>query len=341
MAASQYSLLKSCQPDVNTPVHGFNRNTAISRAIYFCLFSSLLLLIHKLKIYSWHFILFGIIFSNITVCYMIYNILSIILLCLPLLFLFGLLPQCSTFFLCILENFDMHLFGGTAMVNIPGALHSCLLSIINFIFLSIIGYYGLLIDTSKDHMQNILFSIYCGLTVSICYKLSRGSSNPNVFWNMIKYDLLKMKRIIIQNEDIQDPLPDELRTIVKERLQSDILLCFLICIVVFAAHASTTFTSLQPILNYIICSIVIILGTLFHYVLPQVRKQLPWLLFSEPLIKQADYALFEPTEATKVLFIEKLFVWIIFIEKNILLPCTYLGALSHSAPTVINKFGLL
>ena len=85
------------------------------------------------------------------------------------------------------------------------------------------------------------------------------------------------------------------------------------------------------------------------------------VLFSEPLIKQADYKLYEPTgneiennenktisyilennlEATKVLFIEKLFVWIVFIEKNILLPCTYLGALSHSAPTVINKFGLL
>jgi hypothetical protein len=46
-------------------------------------------------------------------------------------------------------------------------------------------------------------------------------------------------------------------------------------------------------------------------------------------------------EATKVLFIEKLFVWITFIEKNILLPCTYLGAISHSAPIVINKFGLL
>lgn len=103
------------------------------------------------------------------------------------------------------------------------------------------------------------------------------------------------------------------------------------------------------------------MGIIFHYILPQLRKQLPWLLFSEPLIKQADYALFEPTgklklvqieisinqfvfyilEATKVLFIEKLFVWIIFIEKNILLPCTYLGALSHSTPLVTHKFGLL
>lgn len=166
MAASQYSLLKSCQPDVNTPVHvrhfslhrhrfhsissqGFNRNTAISRAIYFCLFSGLLLSTYPLKIYSWHFTLFGITFSNVNVCHSLYHILSIILLCLPLLFLFGLLPQCSTFILCLLENFDMHFFGGTAMVNIPGALYSFSLSMINFLFLSVIGYYGVIIHTSK------------------------------------------------------------------------------------------------------------------------------------------------------------------------------------------------
>jgi hypothetical protein len=44
---------------------------------------------------------------------------------------------------------------------------------------------------------------------------------------------------------------------------------------------------------------VIVLGILFHYILPQLRKQLPWLLFSEPLIKQADYTLFEPTGRKK------------------------------------------
>ena len=44
---------------------------------------------------------------------------------------------------------------------------------------------------------------------------------------------------------------------------------------------------------------VILFGILFHYILPQLRKQLPWLLFSEPLIKQADYSLFEPTGETK------------------------------------------
>lgn len=167
IAASQYSLLKSCQPDVNTPVHvncllffnnvffknfsfiqGYNRHTAISRAIYFCLFSSLLLCTNQFVQTPWHFVLFGVTFSNVIVGEILYNSLSIVLLCLPLLFLFGLLPQCSTFMLCLLENFDMHLFGGTAMINIPGALYSFSLSIINWIVLSVIGYYGLIIHTS-------------------------------------------------------------------------------------------------------------------------------------------------------------------------------------------------
>lgn len=94
-------------------------------------------------------------------------------------------------------------------------------------------------------MQSILFSVYCGLTVSICYKLSRGSSNPTVLWNMIKSDVFRIKLTSLNNDGIEDPLPKKLNNIVKQRLQSDILLCFLIFILVFAAHASTTFTSLQ------------------------------------------------------------------------------------------------
>jgi hypothetical protein len=52
----------------------------------------------------------------------------------------------------------MHLFGGTAMVNIPGALYSFSLSIINLFLLSIIGYYGLLIHTSK--VNNLIMKFF-------------------------------------------------------------------------------------------------------------------------------------------------------------------------------------
>lgn len=62
---------------------------------------------------------------------------------------------------------------------------------------------------------------------------------------MIKTDLFQIKPIAKLHEDIQDPLPNKLKTIVKQRLQSDILLCLLVFILVFAVHASTAFTSLQ------------------------------------------------------------------------------------------------
>ena len=104
---------------------------------------------NQVKTYSWHLTLFGMKFSEMNTCHCASNLLAILLLCLPLLFLFGLLPQCSTFSLCLLENLDMHLFGGTAMINIPGAIYSAMLSIGNFLLLSLIGYYGLTIDTAK------------------------------------------------------------------------------------------------------------------------------------------------------------------------------------------------
>lgn len=34
-------------------------------------------------------------------------------LCFPVIFLFGLLPQVNTFVMCLLEQIDMHIFGGT------------------------------------------------------------------------------------------------------------------------------------------------------------------------------------------------------------------------------------
>lgn len=38
---------------------------------------------------------------------------SVFALCFPIIFLFGLLPQVNTFLMCLLEQVDMHIFGGT------------------------------------------------------------------------------------------------------------------------------------------------------------------------------------------------------------------------------------
>lgn len=38
---------------------------------------------------------------------------AVFALCFPVIFLFGLLPQVNTFVMCLLEQIDMHIFGGT------------------------------------------------------------------------------------------------------------------------------------------------------------------------------------------------------------------------------------
>jgi hypothetical protein len=58
------------------------------------------------------------------------------LLFFPLVFTFGLFPQITTFVLCILEQIDMYIFGGTAMNNLVGAFLSVARSIFFCLVLS-------------------------------------------------------------------------------------------------------------------------------------------------------------------------------------------------------------
>lgn len=99
------------------------------------------------------------------------------------------------------------------------------------------------------------------------------------------------------------------------------------------------------------------MGLLTHYLLPQLRKQLPWYCFSHPLLKTKEYYQFEvrgkravaaavgatrakecepfawvpPLDAAHVMWFEKFHVWLLFVEKNVLYPLVILNELSGSA----------
>lgn len=49
----------------------------------------------------------------------------------------------------------------------------------------------------------------------------------------------------------------------------------------------------QPFLSYVLYALLAAVGLLTHYLLPQVRKQLPWYCFSHPLLKTKEYYQFE------------------------------------------------
>ncbi|XP_014673799.1 PREDICTED: pecanex-like protein 1 [Priapulus caudatus] len=346
MAGCQYSLLKSVQPDAASPTHGYNRIIAFSRPAYFCVCCSLTLILEN----SAHHVddknpltLYGVQVTSLHLLLFTCDLIKVFILCFPVIFTLGLLPQVNTFSTYLLEQIDIHCFGGTATTGLGAALYGVCRSLLACTVLY--GFcYGALREPLSSH--HVVFSIYCGLLVAISYHLSRSASDPGVLWSIVsdhawpEEEPAGPPKEKEQNEII-DPLPEKLKSTVLERLKSDLVVCVCAAVLVFAIHLSTVFTRLQPTLRHVLHIMVGVLSLLVHYVVPQLRAQLPWLCCSHPLLKSSEYNLFEVREAAKVMWFEKLYVWLQFAEKFILLPVVFLSALTISAEDIVDKFNVV
>ncbi|KAL8169516.1 UNVERIFIED_CONTAM: Pecanex-like protein 1 [Gekko kuhli] len=257
-------------------------------------------------------------------------------LCFPIVFFIGLLPQVNTFVMYLCEQLDIHVFGGNATTSLLAALYSFICSIVAVALL-----YGLCYGALKDSWDGqhipVLFSVFCGLLVAISYHLSRQSSDPSMLFSLVQSKLFPTSEDKNPEDplsEVKDPLPEKLRNSVSERLQSDLVVCVVIGVLYFAIHVSTVFTVLQPILRYVLYALVGSVGFITHYVLPQLRKQLPWHCFSHPLLKTKEYYQFEVRNAAHVMWFEKLHIWLLFVEKNIIYPLIVLNELSSSAKAI-------
>ncbi|XP_049753907.1 pecanex-like protein 1 isoform X5 [Elephas maximus indicus] len=338
IASCHYSLLKSVQPDSSSPRHGHNRIIAYSRPVYFCLCCGLIWLLDygSRNITTTKFKLYGITFTNPLVLISARDLVIVFTLCFPIVFFIGLLPQVNTFVMYLCEQLDIHIFGGNATTSLLAALYSFICSIVAVALL-----YGLCYGALKDSWDGqhipVLFSIFCGLLVAVAYHLSRQSSDPSVLFSLVQSKIFpktEEKNPEDPLSEVKDPLPEKLRNSVSERLQSDLVVCIVIGVLYFAIHVSTVFTVLQPALKYVLYALVGFVGFLTHYVLPQVRKQLPWHCFSHPLLKTVEYNQYEVRNAATVMWFEKLHVWLLFVEKNIIYPLIVLNELSSSAETI-------
>uniref|UniRef100_A0A452TXE3 Pecanex-like protein n=1 Tax=Ursus maritimus TaxID=29073 RepID=A0A452TXE3_URSMA len=338
IASCQYSLLKSVQPDSSSPRHGHNRIIAYSRPVYFCLCCGLIWLLDygSRNLTTTKFKLYGITFTNPLVFISARDLVIVFTLCFPIVFFIGLLPQVNTFVMYLCEQLDIHIFGGNATTSLLAALYSFICSIVAVALL-----YGLCYGALKDSWDGqhipVLFSIFCGLLVAISYHLSRQSSDPSVLFSLVQSKIFpktEEKNPEDPLSEVKDPLPEKLRNSVSERLQSDLVVCIVIGVLYFAIHVSTVFTVLQPALKYVLYALVGFVGFVTHYVLPQLRKQLPWHCFSHPLLKTVEYNQYEVRNAATMMWFEKLHVWLLFVEKNIIYPLIVLNELSSSAETI-------
>ncbi|XP_032882712.1 pecanex-like protein 1 isoform X3 [Amblyraja radiata] len=338
IASCQYSLLKSVQPDSSSPRHGHNRIIAYSRPVYFCICCCLIWLLDygNKHTSATRFKLYGVAFTSPLLLASARDLVMAFTLCFPVIFFIGLLPQVNTFVMYLCEQFDIHIFGGNATTNLLASLFSVIRSILAVALLYGLCYGALRDSWDAQHIP-VLFSVFCGLLVAVSYHLSRQSSDPCVLMSLVRSKLFPNtddKNPEDPRADVKDPLPEKLKESVNERLQSDLIVCAVIAVLYFAIHVSTVFIALQPVLSYVLYTLVGTVGLLTHYLLPQLRKQLPWHCFSHPLLKTKEYYQFEVRNAAHVMWFEKIYVWLLFVEKNVIYPLIVLNELSSSAKTI-------
>uniref|UniRef100_A0A6Q2ZM37 Pecanex-like protein n=1 Tax=Esox lucius TaxID=8010 RepID=A0A6Q2ZM37_ESOLU len=335
IASCQYSLLKSVQPDSSSPRHGHNRIIAYSRPVYFCLCCGLIWVLDysSERTSSARFTLYGVALTSSLVLASARDLIIVFTLCFPLVFFVGLLPQINTFVMYLFEQLDIHVFGGNASTSLLSSVYSVGRSVVTVALLYALCY-GALKETWEPQHIPVLFSVFCGLLVAVSYHLSRQSSDPSVLISLVQSKILP--NLKDQNpedplSEVQDPLPEKLRGSVNERLHSDLIVCVVIAVLYFAIHVSTMFIVLQPFLSYVLYCLLGAVGLLTHHLLPQLRKQLPWYCFSQPLLKTKEYYQFEVRGVAHVMWFEKLHVWLLFLEKNVLYPLVILNEMSGSA----------
>uniref|UniRef100_A0AAY5LCT9 Pecanex-like protein n=1 Tax=Esox lucius TaxID=8010 RepID=A0AAY5LCT9_ESOLU len=301
IASCQYSLLKSVQPDSSSPRHGHNRIIAYSRPVYFCLCCGLIWVLDysSERTSSARFTLYGVALTSSLVLASARDLIigeDMLLSVMPL--------PINTFVMYLFEQLDIHVFGGNASTSLLSSVYSVGRSVVTVALLYALCY-GALKETWEPQHIPVLFSVFCGLLVAVSYHLSRQSSDPST----------TVLLFVPQNE----------------RLHSDLIVCVVIAVLYFAIHVSTMFIVLQPFLSYVLYCLLGAVGLLTHHLLPQLRKQLPWYCFSQPLLKTKEYYQFEVRGVAHVMWFEKLHVWLLFLEKNVLYPLVILNEMSGSA----------
>ncbi|KAE9550487.1 hypothetical protein FO519_006306 [Halicephalobus sp. NKZ332] len=368
VAGSQFSLLKSVQPDAASPVHGFNWLVAYSRPVYFILLATIILILDlwstNWNIYesskflgAWNLNPFTEEKStSIEIIIGLRDVISIMLLLLPIGFTIGILRS-------------MFAVG----------------------LLTLIGHFAYYFDAHST--QNTVFSGFVALTISIGYVMSRWSSNP-LFVSILFNNLMPWNRGCIsmgrdqeeedkkienknqgvggskqetttiagQNEiEIEapttqntnqtnisimggfkttDPLPEILKNTLGQRVNSDLFYFTINSIVIFGLHSTSLFTAAQPYCEISISMLCIFFGFVNHYLYRKLRMHTPWKIFSRPILKAHEFFLFESTVEAKLMFFERIHIWMRTIEKNILYPLlmiSYMTSYSWELPVPVTS----
>lgn len=378
MTISQFTLLKSVQPDPASPTHGFNRVVSLSKPIYFCILSGLLLVCETYtnstildlkneqldKKSSLVFYSFDILDRHVISS--IGSTSLILILSFPIIFTIGLLPQITTFIIYLLEQIDIHLMGSTAStLGLRSAAYSFVRSSIAVLLLYLVA-------LQSVGTQN-LFSLYCGLLVSISYFLSRNSSDTATAYRLTK----RMIKSLIQSKQPRGPEMNELQEIQNQttvpinnststvaaattqehsdsisrkiqssiddvcitRIKKDLIGCVCATIVIFALHITTVFNHFYDQIERYFGFLAIFWGITFHFIVPQLRRDLPCMCLAKPVLRPREYNFFEVKGHAKLMWFEKMHYYALAFERNFIYPILWLNIITRDSITIKELYG--
>ncbi|TPP63163.1 Pecanex protein [Fasciola gigantica] len=121
--------------------------------------------------------LFGSAWSIEKLAHIVHIVTSRLLVIFPLLFLLGLIPQIDTALTYMLEQMDIHVFGGSGTVS----LWSVCLSILRTLIAIAISLWFCLAAIETGDPYHCLFSVFWALQVPLCFLLSRLPSNVSLY----------------------------------------------------------------------------------------------------------------------------------------------------------------
>lgn len=358
MTDSVFTLLKSVQPDAASPTHGFNRVISLSKPTYFSLLSVITIIsynyanqafdkVRKPELIIYNFDILDKEFIRSIGTGSIY-----IILLFPIIFLLGLLPQITTFIIYILEQIDIHLFGSTAStLGIRSAAYSFCRSIIVLLLL-----YAVAILSIGNQLW---YSLFCAILIAFAYLLSRNStdatsalrvakriinsSNPAKITSGIEMDVLDSgQQQHPPSTDIQSitsKIESTMDSICIHRIRNDLIKCFCLAIIVFALHVTSIFTIYHDLIEKIFGLLAVCWGLIFHFIVPHLRRDLPFLCMAKPVLRPKEYDLFEVKTRAEVMWFEKMYFWAIEIEKNIIYPIFWLNVMTNDCNTLRETFG--
>lgn len=296
-ASCHFSLVKSSQPDAHSPVH-YTMWTAYSRPFYLTVFAAIAFLTNYLStLYTHPFTTWGYYFNYFMVMVTIRDFSLYIILCFPIIFCMGWLPHCGTFLMYLLEYLHIHLFGGTGAVNLIGIILLFSFDLIATGVLIGVGYYSEMKKNRFGH--DYISGLFSSLAISLSYFLSRLPSNPHFYYaplfdiidivHNIKIRFGKHEKVISTERMTQKNARDFNHNLMGvfplKRLSIDVLISVTLFICCLPLEIFDVFNrGPNPYITYVLSASISIIGFIVYYLIPQMSKHHPWLLFRQPLL---------------------------------------------------------